>query len=389
MAYDFDAIVDRQGLNSVKWSVAPGELPMWVADMDFQVAPAIEQAVLARAARPSFGYQEIPDEWAQSVANWWGTRHGWHIDTSHISFCTGVVPALGSIVRTLVPQGGGVVVQSPVYNHFFSAIDSSGRKIVSNDLVYDGGCYHIDWDDLALKFADPATSLFILCNPHNPTGEIWTQDDLARMGALAKAHGVVVVSDEIHCDITDPAVRYTPFALAAPDCPAVYCVSATKTFSIPGLHTSAVIVDDDALRERVFRGLNRDDMAEPNSFAIDATIAAFNEGGPWVDEMCAYVQVNKDRAAEAIEAMGLHVVPGKATYLIWVDCASLVGEGGDVTDFCHFMRKTTGLFVNEGIQYRGAQFFRMNLGCSRALVDDGLERLANAVDAWRINHNVD
>ena len=383
MTYDFDTAVDRHHLNSSKWSVAPGELPMWVADMDFQIAPAIVRAVTERAARPSFGYTEIDDAWAPSIAGWWRRRHGWDIDVEHIAFCTGVIPALASLVRTLTPEGGTVLVQQPVYNHFFSSIGNSGRVMASNDLVYDGNCYHIDWADLERKLADPATSLFFLCNPHNPTGQIWTADELARMAGLAAEHDVVVVSDEIHCDITDPDALYVPFAVAAPHCPAVVCVSATKTFSIPGLQSSAVIVEDDGLREKVFAGLNRDEIGEPNCFAIGATMAAFNEGEAWVDEMRTYIQNNKQHAAAAIESMGLHVVPGQATYLLWVDCVSLVGEQGDATEFCHFMRQTTGLFVSEGALYHGPRFFRLNVGCPMALVDDGLGRLQSAVTAWR------
>lgn len=383
MKYDFDTVIDRHGLNSAKWDVAPGELPMWVADMDFTLAPPIVEAVTARAAIPSFGYTEIPDEWAQAVAGWWGARHNWPIAPEAISFCTGVIPALASVVRSLTPEGGTVLVQEPVYNHFFSSIANSGRVIASNDLLYDGGSYHIDWDDLENKLANPATSLFILCNPHNPTGQIWTKQELARIGALAAANNVIVVSDEIHCDITDPATLYTPFAVAAPNCPAVVCLSSTKTFSIPGLQTAAVVVEDEHVRDVVFTGMNRDEIAEPSAFAIDAAIAAFTKGADWVDQMRAYVQANKDYASAAVEAMGLHVVPGQATYLLWVDCASLVGEDGDATEFCHFLRTTTGLYVSEGAIFRGPRFFRWNMGCPRSLVDDGLRRLAEGIKAWQ------
>jgi len=296
------------------------------------------------------------------------------------------VPALSSLVRTLTPPGGSVLVQAPVYNHFFGSIRNSGRVVASNDLRYDGRAYSIDWDDLAAKLADPEVTAFILCNPHNPTGQVWTRDELARMGQLAAEHDVIVVSDEIHCDIIQPPAAYTPFAVAAPGVPSVVTVSATKAFSIPGLQTSAVVVADETLRRRVFDGLNRDEIGEPNSFALTAATAAFTQGGDWVDEMCAYVADNKRVASAAIEAMGLHVVPGQATYLIWVDGASLVGEDGAVGDFLSFLRAETGLYVSDGAVFGGPRFFRMNLGCPRSLVDDGLARLAAGVAGWRVGH---
>jgi len=386
MEFDFDTVANRAGLNTAKWDVKPGELPMWVADMDFAVAPCIVDAVQARAAQPCYGYNNTSDAWRQAVAGWWQTRHGWAIATEEIQFCIGVVPAISSLVRSLTGEGSKVLVQAPVYNHFYSSIRNSGRVVVSSDLVYDGTRYSLDWADLEAKMADPGVGLFVLCNPHNPTGQIWSAEDLARIGQMAAANGVIVVSDEIHCDITDPGTDYVPFALAAPDCPAVICVSPTKTFSIPGLATSAVVVADESLRQRVAAGLNRDEIGEPNSFAQVAAIAAFTEGGPWVDEMRAYVKANKDAATAAMDALGLHVVPGQATYLMWVDCASLVGQGGDTTEFCQFLRQQTGLFVSNGAQYGGPGFFRINVGCPRTLVDDGMARLAKGVEAWRAAH---
>ena len=383
MTFDFDTVVDRAGLHTAKWAVEPGELPMWVADMDFAVAPCIVEAVTARAARPSFGYNETSDAWRDAVAGWWESRHGWAIPREAIAFSTGIVPTISCLVRTLTPEAGKVLIHTPAYNHFYTSIRNSGREVAAAELSFDGTSYHIDWDDLETKLADPQTHLFILCNPQNPTGQIWTADELARMAALATAHDVIVVSDEIHCDITDPDVLYTPFAVAAPNCPAVVCVSPTKTFSIPGLQTSAVVVMDEALRQRVVTGINRDEIGEPNSFALVAAIAAFTQGGPWADEMRAYVRANKDAATAAMEAMGLRVVPSQATYLMWVDCASVVGDDGDTTDFCHFLRAKTGLFITEGAQYGGPRFVRINVGCPRSLVDDGMARLARGLSAWQ------
>jgi len=381
--YDFDTVPDRRFSHSAKWAVKPGELPMSVADMDFLIAPPIVQAIQDRAAIASFGYAELPPAWAEAVAGWWNDRHQWAITEKSLAFCTGVIPALSSIVRSCTPLGGSVLVQKPVYNHFFSSIIDSGRQVVSNDLVYQDGHCSINWDDLEKKLAREDVALFFLCNPHNPTGQIWTVAELARIGALAAANDVIVVSDEIHCDVTSPGMLYTPWALAAPDCPAIICLSATKTFSIPGLQTSAVVVEDDQLRAKVFAGLSRDEIGEPNAFAIDATIAAFRHGADWVDQMRVYVQDNKDQATKTIEQLGLYVVPSQATYLIWVDGQSLVGQDGDLTDFCQFLRTETGLIINEGAIYGAKGFFRMNLGCPRSLVEDGLDRLARGLTTWQ------
>ena len=389
MRYDFDTVVDRNGIHSVKWEVGPEELPMWVADMDFAVAPPIVEALAARASVPSFGYTALPDAWADAVVEWWQSRHAWTMSSGALAFCTGVNPAIASVIRTLTPPGGNVLVQTPVYNHFFSAITNCGRTVVTSPLLYDGLHYEIDWQDLEAKFADPSITLFVLCNPHNPTGYCWTTDELSRIGQLAVANGVVVVSDEIHCDITHPDVLYTPFALAAPNCAAIVCLSATKTFSIPGLQTSAVFVNDATLRESVFAGLGRDGIDEPSSFAVDAAIAAFTKGAEWVDEMRRYVQQNKDYAATELETMGFHVVPGTATYLLWVDCANLVGPNGDTTDFCAFLRSHAGLHVSNGAAFGGPRFFRLNVGCPRALVDEGLSRLRKGMAAWKDRQSAD
>lgn len=275
MKYDFDTVPDRRGTDSLKWETA-GELPMWVADMDFRTAPEIAAALNARLARDVFGYGIVPGAWYDAVCGWWETRHGFRMEKDWLLFCTGVVPALSSAVRKLTSVGENVLVQTPVYNIFFNSIVNNGRNVVESPLVYDGG-YRIDFADLEEKMSDPQTTLMLLCNPHNPVGKIWDRETLAHIGRLAAEHHVTVVSDEIHCDLTDPGREYVPFASASEICRglSVTCIAPTKAFNLAGLQTAAVCVPDPVLRHKMWRALNTDEVAEPNSFAVPAAIAAF------------------------------------------------------------------------------------------------------------------
>ncbi|MCL1841700.1 MAG: pyridoxal phosphate-dependent aminotransferase [Propionibacteriaceae bacterium] len=381
MTPDFDAPIDRRGTHSLKWDVGADELPMWVADMDFAAAAPIRQALQRRLDNGVFGYTMVPDEYAAAVAGWWTRRHGWAVDPAWVGLTTGVVPAISSIVRTLTQPGEPVVVAPPVYNIFFNSIVNSGRIVLPSPLRRDPDtdAYEIDWDDLDAKLAQ--TRLLIWCNPHNPVGRIWSADELARVGELAATHGVTVLSDEIHCDVVAPGHAYVPYASIAP-ANSITCVAPTKAFNLAGLQTASVIVPDAELRAAVMRGLNRDEVAEPNAFAIDATIAAFTHGEPWLDAARAYIQANKHHAVDVIDAIpGLRAAESLATYLLWIDATALTD---DSVALCAHLRATTGLYVSDGAEYGGdgAGFLRMNLACPRARVDDGLDRLRRGIATW-------
>ena len=386
MMYDFDAVVSREGMNSLKWDVGEGELPMWVADMDFETAPAITEAVMRKASTGIFGYGIVPESFYEAIRSWWLTRYGWEISADWISNCTGIVPAVSSLIRTFAGPGEGVVLMSPAYHCFYASIRNSSRVVLADDLALDGPGFRIDWTDLEARLADPRAKIFLLCNPHNPTGQIWSEEDLGRMGELASQHGVVVISDEIHCDITEPGTSYTPFASVSEICAgnSITLVSPTKSFSIPGLQTSVVIVPDPELRVRAAAGLKRDELTEPNSFAVEALVAAYTQGEDWLDQMRGYVFHNKDFFAESVAAdlPDLDVIPSQATYLSWVDCGSLTE---DATEFCAFLREKTGLIVNPGAMYgdNTRTFFRINLGCPLSRVEDALGRLAHGITAWK------
>ncbi len=378
MKYDFDKLVNRRGTNSLKWNVDEKELPMWVADMDFETAPEIMEAMHRRLMHGVFGYSDIPDEWYEAYVTWWRERHQFQMEKDALIFCTGVVPAISSIVRKLTTPAEKVLIQTPVYNIFFNSIVNNGRQVLQSPLAYDGVNYDIDFDSLEKDLADPQTSLMILCNPHNPVGKIWSRETLARIGVLCKKYHVTVISDEIHCDLTAPGTSYIPFAAASDICKeiSITCIAPTKAFNIAGLQTAAVYVSDENLRHKVWRGLNTDEVAEPNAFAVDAAIAAFSNGGNWLDQLCEYIQENKNAACTYIQEKipELYVVPSDATYLLWIDCSKITN---DTKTLANKIRKKTGLYLSEGSQYGmdGNRFLRLNTACPRERLYDGLHRL--------------
>ena len=385
MTYDFDAIVNRRGTGSLKWDVAEGELPMWVADMDFATAPEVVEALRARVSHPVYGYAILPDEWADAYVGWWRDRHGFTMDRDWLIFCTGVVPAISTVVRKLTTPAEKVLIQTPVYNIFFNSILNNGRQVLEAPLNWDGAEYRIDWADLESKLSDPQTSLMILCNPHNPVGKLWDRETLARIGDLCVKHHVVVLSDEIHCDLTDPGREYVPFASVSESCRenSVTCIAPTKAFNLAGLQTAAVSVPNPALRHKVWRALNTDEVAEPNAFAVTAAVAAFTRGAPWLDALRAYVAGNKALVRDFVarELPELTVVPSEATYLLWLDCSRVTD---DAADLARHIRGATGLYLSAGEQYggNGRAFLRMNVACPRAAVEDGLERLRRGVRSF-------
>ncbi len=383
MAYDFDKIVDRSNTNSMKWNVAEGELPMWVADMDFETAPAIMEAISKRAQHGCFGYTEIPDAWYQVYIDWWKIRHDFTMEKDWLMFCTGVIPAISSIVRKLTTPAEKVLVQTPVYNIFFNSILNNGRQVLESPLVFDGNAYHIDFEDLEMKLADPQTTLMILCNPHNPIGKIWDKATLERIGALCAKHHVIVLSDEIHCDLTDPGRGYIPFASVSDVCRgnSITCIAPTKTFNLAGLQTAAISVPNPVIRHKVWRGINTDEVAEPNAFAVDAAIAAFNKGADWLDALRAYIYENKQYAVQYVKEQipEVEILSSEATYLLWIYCKDLPENSREIA---HRIRKKTGLFLSAGSGFSGDgdRFLRLNIACPRALLKDGMERLKRGVE---------
>ena len=385
MKYDFDTVYDRRKTDSVKWDVKENELPMWVADMDFKTAPEIIKVLVDRAENGIFGYSDVNDDWYNAYINWWDRRHGLKMEKSNLMFCTGVVAAISSIVRKLTTPNENVLIQTPVYNIFFNSIINNGCRVLENRLIYDGETYSVDFGDLEAKLSDPQTTLMILCNPQNPAGKIWDKETLYKIGKLCAKHHVTVISDEIHCDITEPGVDYVPFLSVSDDCRKVgiMCMAPTKTFNLAGIKTAAIYVPDKNLCHKVRRGINTDEVAEPNGFATVGAIAAFTQGEPWLNELRAYISENRKITEEFIknEIPEISLVKGEATYLLWLDI-SKVGKSREVAPF---LRKATGLFITAGCHYGecGDGFLRMNVACPKTTLYDGLNRLKKGIEEFK------
>ncbi|MBR1864753.1 MAG: pyridoxal phosphate-dependent aminotransferase [Ruminococcus sp.] len=390
MRYDFDRNVDRSGTNSYKWDVGPGELPMWVADMDIPTAEEVVRAIVKRAEHGIFGYSTVPEEWYRAYIGWWESRHGIIYKKEDLVFSTGVIPIISSCVRKLTTPGEKVLLMTPVYNVFFNCIKNNGRVPEEFELSFDGQGYSIDFDKLEKAMQDPQTSMLLLCDPHNPIGKIWDRETLSRIGELAFDNGVLVISDEIHCDLTDPGTEYVPFASASEKCRenCVVCISPTKAFNLAGIQTACAAVPNGRLRHKVWRALNTDEVAEPNAFAVQAAVAAFEEGGQWLDELREHIFRNKQRVKKFLEERvpEIKLLPSQATYLLWLDGSAF---GMKSRELAEFIRSRTGLFLSEGGIYGSREkelcHLRMNIACPSPTLEDGLKRLEKAALLLREN----
>lgn len=388
MKYDFKTVVNRRHTDSVKWDVKDNELPMSIADMDFKTAPEITLAMQEKLKLDAFGYEEVGKDYFNAVCNWYRLEHGVNADPTWMLFATGVVPAISSIVRRISHLGDNVLVQKPVYNIFYNSIENNGRHVLSSDLVYHAEKYEIDWQDLENKLADPLTTLMIFCNPHNPTGIVWTRTEVERIASLCQKYHVILLSDEIHGDLVRDNVKYTPvFSVSeALRDNIISLVSPSKTFNVAALHAATVIIPDENLRYIVNRGLNSDELAEPNLLAIPATIAAYTEGFSWLHELLVIINRNFNYAAKEItnNLEDVKIVSGPATYLLWLDVSKVSSNSQELADY---IRKETGLIVSPGSIYRGNgnKFLRLNLASPISMVEDGIKRLISGIKKYSKN----
>ncbi len=385
MKYDFDKIIDRRHTDSCKWNVLDNELPMWVADMDFAVAKPIQDAIISRASHPIYGYSDIQKEWFDAYIKFYKEMHDFDIQKEWLIFSTGVVPSISSSVRKLTNEGDEVVILTPVYNIFYNSIINNNRKVLEVPLKYIAKSYVIDFDALDKALSKENVKLMILCNPQNPIGKIWSVDDLAEIGRLAKKNNVIVLSDEIHGELTSPNKKYIPFLNVNETNREIgfACVSVTKAFNIAGIHTSAIICPNEEIRKKVDRQLNTDECAEPNTFAQVAAIAALNNSRDWLSQINEYIEKNKAYVYNFIDENipEISYVIQDATYLMWLDISKI---SRDSEGFCNFLRKETGLFINAGKHYgsAGEGFIRINVATSLNNVKDGMERLKEGVSKY-------
>ena len=374
MKYDFDTIIPRRGTNSYKWDTPEeeGVLPMWVADMDFRTAPAVIEALQRRVAHGMFGYTKVPQAYYDAVVRWFGNRHRWQVDPRWIVYTSGVVPALSAIIKALTVPGDRVIVQTPAYNCFYSSIRNDGCEMSANRLVYRDNRYTVDFDDLEAKAADPKAKLL--------------PEELRRIGDICLRHGVFVVADEIHCELTYEGHDYTPFASLSERflMNSATCVSPSKAFNLAGLQIADIVAADEQVRRRIDRAVNINEVCDVNPFGVAATIAAYDESGAWLDALRKYLWGNYEYLRRFFEERlpQYPVLPLEGTYLVWIDCRA-TGIGSD--DTALRLQEEQKLMVNSGTLYGpgGEGFIRLNIACPRTLLADGLERTVRVLERRR------
>ena len=400
MTFNFDIETNKKGTHSTKWEyalengrsnngthlVTPNDskrlLPLWVADMDFRVAPPIIAAIQARAELGLFGYVSPDKSYYASVMEWVSRRYGWQIERDWIVLAPGVVPAINMLIQSFLQPGDKVLLQRPVYHPFFSAIENNGCEIVSNSLVYDNGRYHMDFADLAEKAADPAVKMVILCSPHNPVGRVWTPEELTRFGEICLDNDVIVVADEIHCDLIYTNNTFTSFATINDRFAqnSIICTAPSKTFNLAGLKNSNILIANADLRYTFKKGIQRNALSGVNTFGIVATEAAYRHGEPWLAAVMAYIEENYRFMAEyfAQHLPQLRVIQPEGTYLVWIDCSAL---NLDTNTRKKLLIQEARVHLNEGKMFgvEGENFERLNLACPRSVLEEALDRIKTAV----------
>ncbi len=386
MAYDFNKTIQRRGTNSYKWDTPRDKniLPMWVADMDFPVAPCIQKAIEQRVAHGVFGYTLVPESYYRAVINWFKTRHKWTVKRDWILYTTGVVPAVSCCIKAICMPGENVLVQTPVYNCFFSSIRNQGCQIVENELVRDGDSYRIDFDDFEQKCANPKTTAFLLCNPHNPAGRVWTREELEKINTICMRHNVRVISDEIHCEIIMPGYEYTPFASVSKECQknCVALSSPSKAFNTAGLQIANIVCENADLRQRIERVINIFEVCDVNPFGPVALEAAYSkDGAQWLENLNAYILENY-RTLKMFLALNLpkiKLLRLEGTYLAWLDIHALGISAEEAYDI---LLKKGKLMLCPGTEYgekAGEGYLRLNLACPAETLHEGLRRMKLAL----------
>ena len=381
MKYDFDELVVRRGTGCVKWDESPDDeiIPLWVADMDFKAAPAIQEAIRKRAEHGVFGYTVVEDDYYDAVISWFQRRHDWTIHREEILYTTGVVPAMSVAIKALTMPGEKVLILSPDYNCFFSSVRNNGCEVLETALLRVGDSFEVDWEDFETKCSDEKTTVFLLCNPHNPCGRVWTPKELALMNDICLRHGVKVVSDEIHCELVMPGYRFQPFAAVSEACRenSVILNSPSKSFNIAGLQTANIICSQPSWRRRLDRAININEVCDLNPFGPVALKAAYNESEDWIDELNQYLWGNYQLLCDFV-AKNLpqwKVCKLEGTYLPWIDISAM---NTTAQDLCDKLLDEAKVWLNPGTMYgpqSGEGYIRINIATQRSRLIEALNRI--------------
>ena len=386
--YNFDEIIERRNTNSLKWHLKEGALPLWVADMDFRVAPEIIKAIKDRVDKGIYGYAYIEDEWKDSIIRWNKRRHNHTINSASLVFTLGGVPAFATILREFTKEGEKVLLLSPSYNAFYNVIRNNRRVVVESSLKLVNGVFTIDFDDFESKIKDEDVKLFILSNPHNPTGNIWSDSDLKRIAELAHKYNTLVISDEIHGDIVDPGLSYNPYAKVSKTArdESITIFSCSKAFNVAGIQTSISYADNPQILKRLKKAVNDDEIGEANVFSTLVTMPAYDKSEDWLLEVNKYIKGNKDfvHSWAKKNLTELKIYNHGATYLMWIDISAYLGKFKNSREFVRSLYNDTGLYVSDGMMYGekdGEKYFRLNVASPRSRVEDGLNRLLTFIKA--------
>ncbi len=385
MKFDFDEVVERRKTGCVKWDECPNDevIPLWVADMDFKAAPAIQEAICKRAEHGVFGYTVVEDDYYEAVISWFQRRHDWTIRREEILYTTGVVPAMSVAIKALTMPGEKVLILSPDYNCFFSSVKNNGCEVLETVLLRVGDSFEVDWEDFETKCADEKTTVFLLCNPHNPCGRVWTPKELALMNDICLRHGVKVVSDEIHCELVMLGYRFQPFAAVSEACRenSVILNSPSKSFNIAGLQAANIICSQPEWRRRLDRAININEVCDLNPFGPVALKAAYNDSEDWIDELNQYLWGNYQLLCDFV-AKNLpqwKVCKLEGTYLPWVDVSAM---GITSQELCDKLLDEAKVWINPGTMYgpkSGEGYIRFNIATQRSRLIEALNRIKEVI----------
>lgn len=388
MQYNFDEIIDRTNSNSLKWDMVDDRfggkdlLPLWVADMDFRIAQPIVDALYKTSRHGIFGYTALLPSYFEAVINWFEQKHGWSIKKEWIVFCPGIVPALNMLVQSLTQPGDKVIIQQPVYYPFMQSVTNNERTLVNNSLIFKEGKYFIDFKDLEEKAKDPLTKMLIFCSPHNPGGRVWTKDELIRLGEICVKNDLIIVSDEIHCDLTLNGHIHTPFASLSDEFlkRSVTCTAPSKTFNIAGLQISNVVIPDPLLRRKFAFQLSKNGIYEPNSFGAAGAEAAYRYGDEWLQQLKKYLEENLKFLIEFVKNRmpDVKVMVPEATYLVWLDFTKVAKN----KDLKELLIKKAKVALSDGRVFgeEGEGFVRMNIACPKSTLETALLRIEKAIE---------